>query len=108
MLILLTDLVIPFQSRHILAYVCLIARTNQYMYSFFPHTINLWNNLPDFVVHSASLATFKHSLQLYHCFNTVDVLAVRYFMHPLLLCINFIKQKYINKKIVELSRAIVD
>ena len=50
---------------------------------FFPHTINLWNNLPDFVVHSESLVIFKHSPQLYHCFNTVDVaLAVRYFMHP--------------------------
>ena len=71
----ITHRVPPFQSRHIydLAYVCPIARTNQYMYSFFPHTINLWNNLPDFVAHSESLVTFKHSLKLYHCFNTVDV-----------------------------------
>ena len=71
----ITHRVPPFQSRHIhdLAYVCPIARTNQYMYSFVPHTINLWNNLPDFVVYSESLVTFKHSLQLYHCFNTVDV-----------------------------------
>jgi len=61
----ITHRVPPFQSRHIhdLAYVFPIARTNQYMYSFFPHTIHLWNNLPDFVVHSESLVTFKHSLQ---------------------------------------------
>ena len=32
----------PFQSRHIhdLAFVCPIARTNQYMYSFFPQAYN--------------------------------------------------------------------
>ena len=61
--------VTPFQSRHMhdLSFVFPIARTNQYMYSFFPHTIHLWNNLPDSVVHSNSLDTFKHPLQLYHC-----------------------------------------
>ena len=93
----ITHRVPPFQSRHIhdLAYVCPIAHTNQYMYSFFSHTINLWNILPDFIVHSVSLATFKHTLQLYHCF---DVLAVRYFMHPWLLCINFIRKKFKKKK----------
>ena len=65
--------VTPFQSRHMhdLSFVCPIARTNQYMYSFFPHTIHLWNNLPDSVVHSNSLDTFKHSLQLYHCIQDV-------------------------------------
>ena len=59
----------PFQSRHMhdLSFVCPIACTSQYMYSFFPHTIHLCNNLPDAVVHSNSLVTFKHSLQLYHC-----------------------------------------
>ena len=48
----------PFQSRHIhdLSLVCSTARTNQYMYSFFSHTISLWNNLPDSVVHSNSVA----------------------------------------------------
>ena len=91
----ITHRVPPFQSRHIhdLAYVCPIARTNQYMYSFFPHPINLWNNLPDFVVHSDSLATFKHSLQLYQYCGCMLALAVRYFMHPLLLCINLILKK---------------
>ena len=28
---------------------------------FFPLTIHLWNNLPDSIVHSNSLVTFKHS-----------------------------------------------
>ena len=60
----------PFQSRHI--HDLSFARTNQYIYSFSPHTIYLWNNLPHSIVHSKSLVTFKHSLQLYHCFNTVD------------------------------------
>ena len=55
---------------------------------FFSHTINLWNNLPDSVVHSNSLVTFKHSLQLY--VGCMLALAVHYFMHPLL---NFIKKK---------------
>ena len=60
------------------------------MYSFFPHIINLWNKLPYSVVHSESLVRFKHSLQLDHRFNIVDVC---YFMHPLLLCIDFIKKR---------------
>ena len=34
---------------------------------FSNHTIYLWNNLPDSVVHSKSIVTFKHSLQLCHC-----------------------------------------
>ena len=50
------------------SFLCPTAHTNQYMYSFFPHTIHLWNNLPDSVVHSNSLNTFKHSLQLYHMY----------------------------------------
>ena len=39
----ITHRVPPFQSRHIhdLAFVCPIARTNQYMYSFFPPYIQL-------------------------------------------------------------------
>ena len=56
--ILLTCRVPPFQSRHMhdLAFVCPIARTNQYICILYsPHTINLWNNLPHFVVHSESL-----------------------------------------------------
>ena len=59
--------VTPFQSRHMhdLSFVCPIAHTNQYIILFSPiATIHLWNNLPDFVVHSNSLDAFKHSLQL--------------------------------------------
>ena len=59
----------PFQSRQIAIWsllCCPFAHTNQYMYSFFPHTIYLWNNFSGFVVHSDSLV-FKHSLQIY-CF----------------------------------------
>ena len=56
-------------SRHVhdLTFVRPFAHTNRFMYSFFPNTISLWNNLPSSVVHSNSIATFKHSLSLYHC-----------------------------------------
>jgi len=60
----------------------------------------LWNNLPDSVVHSESLVTFKQSLQLYHCFcycRCMLALAGCHFMHPLLLGINF-QKKTKNKK----------
>ena len=40
------------------------ARTSSYQFSFFPHTISLWNSLP-FAAHSCdSLQTFKKCLQL--------------------------------------------
>ena len=36
--------------------------TNAHQYSFFPHTISLWNQLPSAVQSCPSLNTFKHSL----------------------------------------------
>ena len=35
--------------------------TNAYMYSFFPHVISLWNNLPSSLHNCPSLLSFKHS-----------------------------------------------
>ena len=55
-------------SRHVhdLTLVRPFAHTNRFMYSFFPNTISLWNNLPSPIVHSNSIGTFKHSLSLYN------------------------------------------
>ena len=66
---------LSFHSRHMhdLSFVCPIACTNQYMYSFSPHTI-------------VSL-------------ECMLALAVRYFMHPLLLGINFIVTPQVEKKV---------
>ena len=38
------------------------ARTDYYMKSFYPQTINEWNQLPQIVVNRPSLNTFKSSL----------------------------------------------
>ena len=39
--------------------------TNAYQYSFFPHVIALWNNLPSFLHSSISLQCFKRNYMLY-------------------------------------------
>ena len=105
----------PFQSRHILAsYPGLLpcslgTRLDTYMISllfvqllvpinicilFSPIQFPLWNNLPDSVVHSNSLVTFKTLPTIVSLYlGCMLALAVRYFMHPLLLCINFIEKK---------------
>ena len=38
------------------------AHTNAYYYSFFPHSVALWNSLPPSVHASNSLSSFKHAL----------------------------------------------
>ena len=42
------------------AYQC---RTNYFKYSYFPHTVVLWNSLPQAVVSSPTLEAFKTSLR---------------------------------------------
>ena len=40
------------------------ARTNVFYHSFFPHTIALWNSLPQSVLSSQSVLSFKNNLLL--------------------------------------------
>ena len=47
------------RSVHCLSFVHPYAHTNQYFYSFFPHTVSLWNNLPYDVVSIVPFGTFK-------------------------------------------------
>ena len=49
----------PPSLRNIFAY------TNKFIYSYFPHTINQWNNLPSHVSNSISFASYKVALRQY-------------------------------------------
>ena len=46
-------------------FIQLSARTAAYSLSFYPSSIKLWNSLPDFVVDSTSLESFKLNLDKY-------------------------------------------
>ena len=46
-------------------YMQLAARTNTYLYSFFPSTIRFWNSLPEEIVFSRDFDCFKSSLDSY-------------------------------------------
>ena len=47
------------------------ARCNSFHYSFFPHTIALWNSLPSSISHSPSALSFKRQLLLH--FNSSNL-----------------------------------
>ena len=47
------------RSVHCLSFVRPHAHTNKYFYSFFPHTVSLWNNLPYDVVSTVPFSTIK-------------------------------------------------
>ena len=44
------------------------AHSNLYFHSFYPSTLSLWNSLPQFIVTSPSLLSFKHNLRKYFAF----------------------------------------
>ena len=48
---------------HTLQHATYQCRTNYFKYSYFPHTIVLWNALPQAVVSSPTLVAFKTSLR---------------------------------------------
>ena len=50
---------------HNLRYIQLAAKSNTYLFSFFPSAIKLWNSLPDFVINSTNLNNFKLHLDNY-------------------------------------------
>ena len=50
---------------HSMRYMQLAARTNTYLYSFFPSTIRLWNSLSNEIVFSRDFDCFKSSLDSY-------------------------------------------
>ena len=50
-------------------FIQLSARTAAYSLSFYPSSIKLWNSLPDFVVDSTSLESFKLNLDKYLLIN---------------------------------------
>ena len=49
---------------HTLQHATYQCRTNYFKYSYFPHTIVLWNALPQAVVSSPTLVAFKTSLRM--------------------------------------------
>ena len=56
----------PVSTRgHNLRYIQLAAKSNTYLFSFFPSAIKLWNSLPDFVINSTNLNNFKLHLDNY-------------------------------------------
>ena len=54
----------PYSTRYVheLSFCNLNGHTSQYLYSYFPDTIKLWNSLPYGVVSCNSLSTFKHAV----------------------------------------------
>ena len=52
----------PSRLHHQLSYIHPYARTNAYIYSFFPRTIKEWNSLPTGVVTSNTLPAFQAQL----------------------------------------------
>ena len=78
------------RSVHCLSFVCPYAHTNQYFYSFFPHTVSLWNNLPYDVVSTVPFSTLNVIFWMYAS------LSLQLFMHPLLVL--FTWQKHFRKK----------
>ena len=61
-----TPLVTSTRSAHSLSLVQPFAHTNSYLYSFVPHTISCWNSLPEELVTSSSLNTFKSKLHVHN------------------------------------------
>jgi len=55
---------------HSMRYTQLAARTNAYLYSFFPSIIKLWNSLPDKIVFSPDFDCFKSLLDA-HLLNVI-------------------------------------
>ena len=56
----------PTRHQHSLQYNLInpSVRTNIYKYSFYPRTINEWNNLPINIIESDSLQSFQRQLNL--------------------------------------------
>ena len=52
---------------HSAPYRQLHGRTYQYLYSFFPHAISLWNNLPSNAVILPNVHNFKEAIYEYFC-----------------------------------------
>ena len=50
-----------------LSYRQLHGRTYQYLYSFFPHAISLWNNLPSNAVILSNVHYFNEAMYEYFC-----------------------------------------
>ena len=68
---------------HNLKFIQLAARTNTYLFSFFPSVIKLWNSLPDVVINSTDLNTFKLNLDnfLNYMYIILDQLYHMRFVH---------------------------
>ena len=63
----------PVSTRgHNLKYIQLAAKSNTYLFSFFPSAVKLWNSLPDLVINSTNLNNFKLHLdnQIIHVHYT--------------------------------------
>ena len=52
---------------HTLSYLPYRCNTNQFKYSFFPHTIPLWNSLPSPIVSASSNNVFKAAVNQHVC-----------------------------------------
>ena len=61
----------PYSTRnvHDLSFCNLHGHTLQYLHSYFPDTIKLWNTLPYNIVSCKSLGAFKHALYAHFKYN---------------------------------------
>jgi len=57
----------PTCTVHSAPYRQLHGRTYQYLYSFFPYAISLWNNLPSNTIISSNVHNFKEAMYEYFC-----------------------------------------
>ena len=63
------------------------ARTNAYKFSFFPHTMLVWNSLSDECVTSTSYPNFMETMCKIYCFSVLYKLCVHLRLVYVLLCI---------------------
>ena len=61
----------PYSTRnvHDLSFCNLHGHTLQYLHSYFPDTIKLWNTLPYNIISCKSLGAFKHALYAHFKYN---------------------------------------
>ena len=65
----LTPCTLHYATRtlHSAPYCQLHGRTYQYLYSYFPHAISLWNNLPSNTVILSNVHNFNEAMYEYFC-----------------------------------------
>ena len=60
------------QLNHIQSYIKPTSRSDFYLQSYFPHTINDWNSLPEHIININDIQLFKSAVTSYICPSTTQ------------------------------------